>query len=74
MGDSHGFPFFPIRMSVHNFSPTKVEGLPQHDAILMLLAHKSQDPGQSLSFMFLDPVQIERGWFWGFGRKAVGSL
>jgi len=28
-----------------------VEGLPQHDAILMLLAHKSQDPGQSLSFM-----------------------
>eukprot|EP00435_Cladocopium_sp_Y103_P009334 s2336_g2.t1 len=28
-----------------------VEGLPQHDAILMLLVHKSQDPGQSVSFM-----------------------
>ena len=33
-----------------------MEGLPQHDAILMLLVHKSQGPGQSVSFML-------PGWF-----------
>ena len=54
-------PTFPIRLLLtknidENRLPpgtTKVEGLPQHDAILMLLAHKSQDAGQVLSFMFL---------------------
>ena len=54
----------------------KVEGLPQHDAILMLLVHKSQDPGQSVSFMLpgwqkntLDWFEINRRFYQWIGLR-----